>query len=217
MNRVLIGALSTSVATALLAGCGGSQSPIATPGAVPQGREVSQPAGPAVRAMPDVTKIIYVTSPTYRSKILGFKLGSTGNAKPCRNDHQLLYVFANLPCLRPERKALRRERFLRAGAGLPGRRERQRVGRGTRRIDNTPSRRRCVDAFGQIYVSDVLSNEIYVWKKDAVGNVSPIRTSRGPRRSSANLRGMACDSHGNLWVANSAYTRASLRVPSSSS
>ena len=41
MNRGLIGALSTSVAIALLAGCSASQPPIGVPGAMPQGRAIA--------------------------------------------------------------------------------------------------------------------------------------------------------------------------------
>jgi hypothetical protein len=44
MNRGLIGALSTSVAIALLAGCGGSQPPIDAPGVMPQSRAIAQHA-----------------------------------------------------------------------------------------------------------------------------------------------------------------------------
>jgi len=40
MNRGLSGALSTSVAIALLAGCGGPQPPIGTPGVMPQSLSV---------------------------------------------------------------------------------------------------------------------------------------------------------------------------------
>jgi len=44
MNRGLIGALSLSVAFALLGGCGGSQPPIGAPGAMPQSRAIGQHA-----------------------------------------------------------------------------------------------------------------------------------------------------------------------------
>jgi hypothetical protein len=44
MNRGFIGALCTSVATALLTGCGGSQPAIGAPGAMPQGRAIAQHA-----------------------------------------------------------------------------------------------------------------------------------------------------------------------------
>jgi hypothetical protein len=202
MNRGLIGALSTSVATVLLAGCGGSQSPIATPGAVPQSREVSQPAGRAVRAMPDVTKIIYVTSPTYRSKILGFKLGSTGNAKPVVTITNCCMYSPTFLAIAPSGKI-----YVDNGtygpvlvfpAGANGSVSAQDLGGSTIHLAGGVA----VDAFGQIYVSDVLSNEIYVWKKDAVGNVSPIRTISGSHTLLSEPYGIASDSHGNLWVAN---------------
>lgn len=45
MNRGFIGALSLSMIFVLFAGCGGSQSPIPTAGAVPQGRAIAQVAG----------------------------------------------------------------------------------------------------------------------------------------------------------------------------
>jgi hypothetical protein len=203
MNRVLIGAFNTSVATALLAGCGGSQSPIATPGAVPQGREVSQPTGPPVRTTPDVTKIIYVASPTYRQKILGFKLGSTGNAKPVVTITSTGLYDPEFLAFAPSGKL-----YVANGsygpvqvypAGAHGSESGEELGGSTiHRAGGV-----AVDGFGQIYVSDYLSSEIYVWKKDAVGNVSPIRTISGSNTFLSEPKGIACDSHGNLWVANS--------------
>lgn len=212
MNRCFIGALSASVATALLAGCGGSQSPIAAPGAMPQSREVSQSAGRAVRTMPDVTKIIYVASPTYRQKILGFKLGSTGNAKPVVTITSTGLYDPEFLAFAPSGKL-----YVANGtygpvqvypAGAHGSESGEELGGSTiHRAGGV-----AVDAFGQIYVSDVLSSEIYVWKKDAIGNVSPIRTISGSKTLLIEPYGIACDSHGNLWVANGEYGSVSSSI-----
>ncbi len=72
------GALSTSIAVALLAGCGGSQPPIGAPGAMPQSRTIAMQAGRGgSSSLPEVTvgssdyevsgPLLYVTNYTYNS------------------------------------------------------------------------------------------------------------------------------------------------------
>ncbi|MGA8535384.1 MAG: hypothetical protein WB615_14850 [Candidatus Tumulicola sp.] len=155
----------------------------------------------AARTMPDTTKIIYVTSPTYPPKILGFKLGSTGNAKPVvtitstgLDDPQFLAIAPSGKIYVANGSYGPVQVYPAGGHGSePG----EELGGSTiHRAGGV-----AVDAFGQIYVSDALTDEIYVWKKDAIGNVSPIRTISGSNTLLHGPYGMACDSHGNLWVA----------------
>jgi len=155
-----------------------------------------------VRTMPDTTKIIYVTSPTYPHKILGFKLGSTGNAKPVVTITSTSLYSPTFLAIAPSGKI-----YVDNGtygpvrvfpAGANGSEQSSELGGSTIHLAGGVA----VDAFGQIYVSDVLSDEIYVWKKDATGNVNPIRTISGSNSLLNEPYGMACDSHGNLWVAN---------------
>ncbi|HMF28498.1 MAG TPA: hypothetical protein VKE42_06985 [Candidatus Cybelea sp.] len=60
-----------------------------------------------------------------------------------------------------------------------------------------------IDGVGRIYVSDYIGNAIYVFASGATGNAVPIRVIAGAKTQFDRPTGMAFDTSGNLYVANS--------------
>jgi hypothetical protein len=72
MNRGLMGSLSTSVAIALLTGCGDSQPPIGAPGAISQSRAIAQLAARGKSwTLPEAKSEDLVSAFTTSGKLVG--------------------------------------------------------------------------------------------------------------------------------------------------
>jgi len=62
-----------------------------------------------------------------------------------------------------------------------------------------------IDKSGKIYVSDLNTNSIFVFAKNASGDVPPIRMIHGPHTGLGQADSMAVDSKGRLWIMQGGY------------